>query len=190
MISHKILIALVFVVVFLHSGFLYVKFRNLKKNRIKIRKKTYSVHILYYFVILISGAYIYYYPSTIEISSLQMIICYPMTIISLALVYMSRMQLGIHHSPHVEVMYDHKLVNHGLYKYLDHPMYYFETIAIGGVVFIVNNYLAYIALGLWIASMIIKIKVENKLLKEELSEYKTLLEKLLPTNTRKEAPTV
>jgi len=171
------LIFLTFGIIFLHSIYLYIKYMKWKNGKLKYRENLHSIHLLYYLTIITGVIYIIYFSSESNIPLIKVIIFSPFSIVSLILVLVSRRQLGIYHSPHVEILKDHKLITAGLYKHLDHPMYYFETLAMACIVFMVNNVIAYLCLSFWIAAILIKIKYENRLMKKEFQVYTTLFGK-------------
>ena len=165
-------------VIFIHSLILYISFYNKKKKKIKQRIYLPSVQLIYYLVIILSIIFVFVFADKIFTSDLQKFIAYPLISISLVLVFVSRHQLGIYHSPHVEILNDHNLINTGLYKYLDHPIYYFEILAILGTAILANHLFGYFIVFLWTLGIVHKINAENKLLKSEFIEFKTLSERV------------
>jgi protein-S-isoprenylcysteine O-methyltransferase Ste14 len=171
------IITLSIFVIFGHSLFLFLKNRRFKKDLIRKRIHLPIVHILYYVVISLSIIFIFIFSNKMNVSHLQKLIAYPLIFSSLILVLVSRKQIGIFHSPHVEILKDHKLIQTGIYRYLDHPMYYFESSSILGISLLANHFIGYIAMFIWCLAMTMKIRAENRLLKSEFKEYMPLIER-------------
>lgn len=175
------LIIVVLLVVCVHSLVLYQIHLPKKKDKFEIRVSKHKSLIkgLYLFMVILALIFMLFYKKEIEISKLTGFMLFGITTISLLLVLVARYQLGVYHSPYPELLIGHKLVKTGLYKYLDHPMYYFETVAIISSTLMISHFFGYAILIVWFVTVFLKIRLENKMLKEKFgNEFMPITEKV------------
>lgn len=92
--------------------------------------------------------------------------------------------LGEYFSPVVRVLPEHKLVKHGIYKHLRHPIYLGSMLAFFSVPFIFHSLYGFLVTALAIPFILYKIRVEERMLTEkfgdEYRDYVKNSKKLIP----------
>lgn len=73
---------------------------------------------------------------------------------SIGVFYLSHAQLGKHWSPLLETHSEHTLIRQGLYKYVRHPMYSSLLLGLLGTLFLTNNGLATLLMGIGICTFV------------------------------------
>lgn len=174
---HIILLVIAIIVIFFHALYYHLVYARQKviiKRRGLIYNKIINacIYFLGIFFIVFQSKYFTYNPVN-EILSFGLIIPF------LAIIIISRRTLGLHYSPEVEIHSEHKYINKGIYKYIDHPVYYSEILAATGGCLLINHPLYYLGLFIFISGNIYRIFIETKLLKETFPEYTTLFKKVI-----------
>jgi protein-S-isoprenylcysteine O-methyltransferase Ste14 len=107
-----------------------------------------------------------------------------LTIAGLGFSGWARSHLGRYWSSMVEVKVGHRLIRTGPYRIVRNPMYTGILIAFLGPVIAIGELFAFVALVICIASIWVKIKAEEEILKEKFGEeylqYKREVKALIP----------
>ena len=105
-------------------------------------------------------------------------------IFALPIVFPAAVTLGRSYSSTLIIRKDHKLVQHGIYKYIRHPIYFGTILVFLGLPLILASLYGFFTMVLVIPLFLNRIKNEEKLLIEEFGEeyerYKETSRKLIP----------
>ncbi|KAJ6244880.1 protein-s-isoprenylcysteine o-methyltransferase [Anaeramoeba flamelloides] len=103
---------------------------------------------------------------------------------------LAHISLGTMWAPRLTIRKDHKLIRHGIYRYLRHPMYLATWILVVSQGFLLSNW-GILILGtvVWAIHFFLRIGEEESMLEQEFGrEYRDYKEKsgsLIPSNTFK-----
>jgi protein-S-isoprenylcysteine O-methyltransferase Ste14 len=102
----------------------------------------------------------------------------------LALAVWARLCLGRNWSGTVTVKQDHELVRSGPYRFVRHPIYCGLLLAILGTAFAIGEWRALIAFALIVASLVLKIRTEERFMQETFGDdyerYRAAVAALIP----------
>ncbi len=107
-----------------------------------------------------------------------------LTITGLSFSGWARYHLGAYWSSMVEIKVGHQLIRTGPYRFVRNPMYTGILVAFVGAALAIGELLAFVALGIGIVSILVKIKAEEEILTEKFGEeyltYKREVRALIP----------
>ncbi len=105
-------------------------------------------------------------------------------LIGVTLGVQARKTLKKYYSPFIKISEDHKLITHGIYKYVRHPAYLGSLFISFGIPLIFSSVYGILAMSLFIPPTLYRIKIEEQMLIEtfgnEYLEYCKKVRKLIP----------
>ncbi len=105
-------------------------------------------------------------------------------IFALPIVFTAAITLHKFYSSTLIIRKDHKLIQHGIYKYVRHPIYFGTTLVFLGLPLCVGSLFGLATMALVIPLFLRRIRMEEKLLIEEFGEeyerYRETSRKLIP----------
>lgn len=105
-------------------------------------------------------------------------------IFALPIVFTAAITLHKFYSSTLIIRKDHKLIQHGIYKYVRHPIYFGTTLVFLGLPLCVGSLFGLATMALVIPLFLNRIKMEEKLLIEEFGaeyeRYRETSRKLIP----------
>lgn len=105
-------------------------------------------------------------------------------IFALPIVFTAAVTLHKFYSSTLIIRKDHKLIQHGIYKYVRHPIYFGTTLVFLGLPLCVGSLFGLATMALVIPLFLNRIKMEEKLLIEEFGaeyeRYRETSRKLIP----------
>jgi len=113
-----------------------------------------------------------YFFNRIFVNNMITIVGFSLVIIGILLHYFSAKALGKHYSAGIEVKKGHKVVAEGVYKRMRHPGYVGSLLAGIGLPLILNGLWALIISAGIILILIIRIRLEEKVLSDQVKGYK------------------
>ena len=105
-------------------------------------------------------------------------------IFALPIVFTAAFTLHRFYSSTLIIRKDHKLIQHGIYKYVRHPIYFGTTLVFLGLPLCVGSLFGFAIMALVIPLFLNRIRMEEKLLIEEFGaeyeRYRETSKKLIP----------
>jgi len=105
-------------------------------------------------------------------------------IFALPIVLLAAFTLGRSYSSTLVIRKDHKLIQHGIYKYIRHPIYFGTILVFLGIPLILASLYGFVTMVLVIPLLLNRIRNEEKLLIEEFGaeyeRYRETSRKLIP----------
>ncbi len=105
-------------------------------------------------------------------------------IFALPIVFPAAVTLGRSYSSTLVIRKDHKLIQHGIYRHVRHPIYFGTILVFLGIPLILASPYGFATMALVIPLFLNRIRIEEKLLIEEFGaeyeRYKETSKKLIP----------
>jgi len=105
-------------------------------------------------------------------------------IFALPIVFPAAVTLGRSYSSTLVIRKDHKLIQHGIYRHVRHPIYFGTILVFLGIPLILASLYGFVTMALVIPLFLNRIKMEEKLLIEEFGaeyeRYRETSKKLIP----------
>ncbi len=105
-------------------------------------------------------------------------------IFALPIVFTAAITLHKFYSSTLIIRKDHKLIQHGIYKYIRHPIYFGTTLVFLGLPLCVGSLFGFVTMALVIPLFLNRIRMEEELLTEEFGaeyeRYRETSRKLIP----------
>ena len=104
--------------------------------------------------------------------------------VGLTIAIIAAFTLGRFYSASLVTRVDHRLIRHGLYRFVRHPLYFGVLIAIFGIPVFAPSFYGFLVMSALIPIFLIRIRMEERLLTEEFGDeyrkYRKSTCKLIP----------
>ncbi len=169
--KYLLIIGIVFIVIRISLDIICLGRVKTKTNDDPKDKASSAFFAVFYNLFLIPGIFVEMYLGGHASYSLLMAIFAPVYFFSLFLRAWGLRTLKEQYSVHVRIYSDHELVKTGPYKYFKHPIYVASVIEMIALPLALSSYYVAIIGGvIWIPSIIRRIAIEEKCLREKFGE--------------------